>query len=172
MKGRELGERGISINILAPPRLLLSYFFQLGLLKLGFYSNTLVLCCHLSFNIHTTILRVLHHSLFPNTSQKTPPATFPKSSSTSTSSKMPSQTPTPIALPVPRRRSPLLTNASLGQPQDVSLFLSNTLSSKAKAPYNFISRIDENDYSPPAPPPPSPVNFPSESWSTACSVRR
>jgi hypothetical protein len=87
-----------------------------------------------------------------------------------TSTKMPSQTPTPIALPVPRRRSPLLVNASLGQ--DVSLFLSNTLNSKAKAPYNFISRIDENDYSPPAPPPPSPVNFPSESWSTACSIRR
>ncbi|KAH8756179.1 hypothetical protein BGZ57DRAFT_31619 [Hyaloscypha finlandica] len=83
---------------------------------------------------------------------------------------MPSQTPTPIALPVPRRRSPLLTNTSLGQ--DVSLFLTNTLNSKAKAPYNFISRMDENDYSPPAPPPPSPVNFPSESWSTACSIRR
>jgi hypothetical protein len=80
--------------------------------------------------------------------------------------KMPSQTPTPIALPVPRRRSPLLTNPSLGQ--DITLSLSTTLNMKAKSPYMFISRMDENDYAPPAPPPPSPVNFPTESWSTAC----
>ena len=80
---------------------------------------------------------------------------------------MPSQTPTPIALPVPRRRlSPLLTNTSFGQ--DVTLCLANTLNSKTKSPY----MLDENDYAPPAPPPPSPVNFPSESWSTACGIRR
>jgi len=79
---------------------------------------------------------------------------------------MPSQTPTPIALPVPRRRlSPLLTNTSFGQ--DVTLCLANTLNSKTKSPYT----PDENDYAPPAPPPPSPVNFPSESWSTACGIR-
>ncbi|KAG0652073.1 hypothetical protein D0Z07_1177 [Hyphodiscus hymeniophilus] len=79
---------------------------------------------------------------------------------------MPSQIPTPIALPVPRRRpSPLLNNPSFGQ--DVTLCLANTLNSKAKMPY----MLDENDYAPPAPPPPSPVNFPSESWSTACVVR-
>lgn len=84
---------------------------------------------------------------------------------------MPSQkTPTPIALPIPRRRSPLLTNQTFGQ--DVTLYLSNTFNTMAKSPYTFITRDCENDYTPPAPPPPSPVNFPSESWSTACAIRR
>ncbi|KUJ15752.1 uncharacterized protein LY89DRAFT_587210 [Mollisia scopiformis] len=83
---------------------------------------------------------------------------------------MPSQTSTTLASPIPRRRSPLLTNSTFGR--DVSLCLSNTLNMKAKSPYTFILRENENDYSPPAPPPPSPVNFPMESWSTACSVRR
>jgi hypothetical protein len=78
---------------------------------------------------------------------------------------MPSQTPTPIDLPVPCGRS-LLTNTSLSQ--YVNLCLSQSLDSKAKSPYTFVSPFEENDYSPPAPPPPSPVNFPSESWSTAC----
>ncbi|RDL37607.1 Uncharacterized protein BP5553_05040 [Venustampulla echinocandica] len=82
---------------------------------------------------------------------------------------MPSQAKTPIA-PIPRRRSPILTNPTFGQ--DISLSLSINLNSKAKSPYTFINRMDENDYSPPAPPPPSPVNFPAESWNTACSGRR
>ncbi|KAJ5041113.1 uncharacterized protein L3040_005667 [Drepanopeziza brunnea f. sp. 'multigermtubi'] len=47
-------------------------------------------------------------------------------------------------------------------------YLSTSLSMKAKSPYIFVTRDNQNDYSPPAPPPPSPVNFPSESWSTAC----
>ncbi|KAG4419164.1 hypothetical protein IFR04_007665 [Cadophora malorum] len=84
---------------------------------------------------------------------------------------MPSQTPTPLTTPIPRRRSPLLTNTSFGQ-QDISLCLTSTLNSKAQSPYTFITRDNENDYSPPAPPPPSPVNYPSESWSTACAIRR
>ncbi|CAG8949926.1 hypothetical protein HYFRA_00004256 [Hymenoscyphus fraxineus] len=79
---------------------------------------------------------------------------------------MPSQTSTPIAHPIPRRHSPVLANASFGQ--DINLYLSSSLNSKAKSPYTFISRMGENDYSPPAPPPPSPVNYPSDSWSTAC----
>ena len=83
---------------------------------------------------------------------------------------MPSQAPTPIALPIPRRRSPLLSNSSFGQ--DIPLCLSTTLDMKAKSPYTFVDRAGENDYSPPAPPPPSPVNFPTESWSTACAIRR
>lgn len=83
---------------------------------------------------------------------------------------MPSQTPTPIALPIPRRRSPLLSHPSFVQ--DIPLCLSSTLDLKAKAPYTFIDRAGQNDYSPPAPPPPSPVNFPTESWSTACAIRR
>ncbi|KAH6674360.1 hypothetical protein B0J14DRAFT_37482 [Halenospora varia] len=78
---------------------------------------------------------------------------------------MASQAPTPIALPVPRRRSPLLFG------QDLTLSLATSLNSKAKSTYTFITRVDENDYSPPAPPP-SPVNYPTESWSTACGVRR
>merc|ERR1711977_209690 len=73
--------------------------------------------------------------------------------------KMPSQTPTPLTTP------------SFGQ-QDISLCLTSTLNSKAQSPYTFITRDNENDYSPPAPPPPSPVNYPSESWSTACAIRR
>lgn len=84
---------------------------------------------------------------------------------------MPSQTPTLIALPIPRRRSPILASPILGQ--DDALYLTTTLTTSAKSPYTFITRFDQNDYAPPAPPPPSPVNFPSESWSTACgSVRR
>ncbi|XMA07451.1 hypothetical protein WAI453_000242 [Rhynchosporium graminicola] len=46
------------------------------------------------------------------------------------------------------------------------------LSTKAQSPYTFVTRDIENDYAPPAPPPPSPVNYPSDSWSTACSIRR
>lgn len=84
---------------------------------------------------------------------------------------MPSQAPTPIAIPIPRRRSPLLSNPYLGQ--DIPLYLSSTLDLKAKSPYAFVDRVGQNDsYSPPAPPPPSPVNFPTESWSTACAIRR
>lgn len=83
---------------------------------------------------------------------------------------MPSQAQTPLAIPIPRRRSPLLTNPDLGH--DLTLCLSRTLNGKAKEPYLFISRAPENEYAPPAPPPPSPVNFPAESWSPACAVRR
>jgi hypothetical protein len=81
---------------------------------------------------------------------------------------MPSQITSPqIALPIPRRRSPLLTNESFGQ--DLSLLFSNT---KTKSAFTLATRDHENDYAPPAPPPPSPVNFPMESWSTACAIRR
>jgi len=59
--------------------------------------------------------------------------------------------------PTPRRPLTLLTTLS----QDICLRLD---SSFAKTPYTIIQG---NDYAPPAPPPPSPVNFPSESWSTA-----
>ncbi|CZS92376.1 uncharacterized protein RAG0_11351 [Rhynchosporium agropyri] len=83
---------------------------------------------------------------------------------------MPSQTPTQITTPIPRRRSPLLNNSSFGQKQD--LCLTSYLSTKAQSPYTFVTRDIENDYAPPAPPPPSPVNYPSDSWSTACSIRR
>ncbi|KAG9239546.1 hypothetical protein BJ875DRAFT_83201 [Amylocarpus encephaloides] len=77
--------------------------------------------------------------------------------------EMPSQVSTPVAHPIPRRRSPLLAN-----PPDLNLSLSASLNSKAKSPYTFVSRMDENDYHPPAAPPPSPVHYPSDSWSTAC----
>ncbi|KAI9048585.1 hypothetical protein LZ554_007418 [Drepanopeziza brunnea f. sp. 'monogermtubi'] len=79
---------------------------------------------------------------------------------------MPTQTPTPITTPIPRRRSPLLTNSAFGH-EDIN-YLSTSLSMKAKSPYIFVTRDNQNDYFPPAPPPPSPVNYPSESWSTAC----
>jgi hypothetical protein len=69
---------------------------------------------------------------------------------------MPSpQTHIAVAQPSPTRRmSPLLTSNTLGR--DVCL----TLDTKNK-PYAFVPRMYENDYAPPAPPPPSPVNFPS-----------
>lgn len=67
----------------------------------------------------------------------------------------------PSPLSTARRMSPLLTSNTLGR--DVCL----SLDTKNK-PYTFVPRMYENDYAPPAPPPPSPVNFPSESWSTAC----
>ena len=87
---------------------------------------------------------------------------------------MPSQTTTTLQSPIPRRRSPLLaTTSNTNQtPYNLSLSLSSSLSNKAKSPYTFILREDGNDYSPPAPPPPSPVNFPVESWSTALSHAR
>ena len=72
---------------------------------------------------------------------------------------MPSQTPTPLTTPIPRRRSPLLTNTSFGQ-QDISLCLTSTLNSKAQSPYTFITRDNENDYSPPAPPGSAPPRRP------------
>jgi len=106
---------------------------------------------------NTTLLHSLHSTTFSHSDQKNP-------SYHQTTAIMPSQTTTTLASPIPRRRSPLLS--------DLSLSLSNTLSNKAKSPYTFILRENGNDYSPPAPPPPSPVNFPVESWSTACSVRR
>ncbi|TVY12669.1 hypothetical protein LARI1_G009578 [Lachnellula arida] len=85
---------------------------------------------------------------------------------------MPSQTQTktPIALPIPRRRSPLLTNPALGQDLSLSLCLHNTNTSTSTKTKNQGSRdmdVDADEYSPPAAPPPSPVNFPGESWSTA-----
>lgn len=78
---------------------------------------------------------------------------------------MPSQTTTLIAVPVPRRQSPILTSAALGQ--DETLYLTNSLNLKSNPSYTLITRFDQNDYYPPAPPPPSPINFPSESWSTS-----
>lgn len=80
--------------------------------------------------------------------------------------KMPTQqTHLAIAAPSPmtpsRRLSPLLTSPTAFD-REVCL----SLDAKNK-PYAFIPRMYENDYAPPAPPPPSPVNFPSESWSTA-----
>ncbi|OWP00376.1 hypothetical protein B2J93_3926 [Marssonina coronariae] len=71
---------------------------------------------------------------------------------------MPSQTNiTPITSPIPRRRSPLLTHPAFDG-QDLKLCLASTLSTKDKSPYTFIMRdLDsDNDYAPPAPPPPSP----------------
>ncbi|TVY31368.1 hypothetical protein LSUB1_G009000, partial [Lachnellula subtilissima] len=82
---------------------------------------------------------------------------------------MPSQTQTktPIALPIPRRRSPLLNNPSLGQDLDLS-FLNTHTKAKNQGSYNtFSSRdmdVEVDEYSPPAAPPPSPVNFPGDSW--------
>lgn len=78
-----------------------------------------------------------------------------------TLSSMPSQITQPIA-PVPRRRL-FITNTSFCQDD-----LTFELNSKVKTPYEFINRIHEHEYQAPPPPPPSPVNFPMESWSTAC----
>ncbi|APA11934.1 hypothetical protein SS1G_05477 [Sclerotinia sclerotiorum 1980 UF-70] len=79
---------------------------------------------------------------------------------------MPSQSSTTtMAVPVPRRRlSPLLTSSTFGE--DVSFHLDTFKANDAKNKTQYT--FHENEYAPPAPPPPSPINFPAESWSTAC----
>ncbi|SZF06276.1 unnamed protein product [Blumeria hordei] len=79
------------------------------------------------------------------------------------------QSPVVMAVPTPCRRSPILRDASLGQ--EFSQCLSTTLDLKAKSAYNFLSSDFAHDYSPPAPPPPSPVNLPADSWNSPCTVR-
>ncbi|RDW91260.1 hypothetical protein BP5796_02425 [Coleophoma crateriformis] len=71
----------------------------------------------------------------------------------------------PLALPVPRKKLSLLTSPTLGD--DVSLYI-NHKRVKSDYGYTYHERIQEDAYAPPAPPPPSPINFPLESWSPAC----
>jgi hypothetical protein len=135
----------------------------------GLYARVTPLTC-LSYNI-LLITTITHlRTALNKTSSRTCPLYGDnyhddhKSLSTPSPATMPSPQ-THIAQPSPlspaRRMSPLLTSNTLGR--DLCL----TLDVKTK-PYTFVPRTYENDYAPPAPPPPSPVNFPSESWSTAC----
>lgn len=79
---------------------------------------------------------------------------------------MPSQTQTSLASPTPRRHSSILSyqdyTLSIFSSQDYTLYSNNHLVSKAQNQftYGFDARLNENDdYHPPAPPPPSPVSF-------------
>lgn len=54
--------------------------------------------------------------------------------------------------------------------QDLYTSISATLTSKDNRPSTPVHHIQENDYTVPAPPPPSPVSFRPEHWPT--SIRR
>ncbi|KAK5658566.1 hypothetical protein OQA88_1959 [Cercophora sp. LCS_1] len=67
---------------------------------------------------------------------------------------MPTQVASPIPIAAPRR-----TNLSLITGQDLFASINATLASKSSTLVGPIHTIQENDYSVPAPPPPSPVSF-------------
>ncbi|KAF4469161.1 hypothetical protein FALBO_3944 [Fusarium albosuccineum] len=54
--------------------------------------------------------------------------------------------------------------------QDLYTSINATLSSKDNRPSTPVHHIQEDDYTVPAPPPPSPVSFRPEHWPT--SIRR
>jgi hypothetical protein len=80
---------------------------------------------------------------------------------------MPSQVAAPLATPIPipaqRRNLGLITT------QELFASLNATLASKTDQLVTPIHHIQEQDYSVPAPPPPSPVGF-RDHWPT--SMRR
>ncbi|KAK0635589.1 hypothetical protein B0T17DRAFT_587051 [Bombardia bombarda] len=80
---------------------------------------------------------------------------------------MPSQIASPIPISASNRR-----NLGLVTSQDLFASLNATLSSKTGHGQHFVTpihTIQENDYSVPAPPPPSPVSF-RDHW--PASLRR
>ncbi|KAK1754791.1 hypothetical protein QBC47DRAFT_403200 [Echria macrotheca] len=66
---------------------------------------------------------------------------------------MPTQIAQPIPISVPRRNLSVITS------QDLFASLNATLASKSNQLVTPNHSIQENDYSVPAPPPPSPVSF-------------
>jgi len=66
---------------------------------------------------------------------------------------MPTQVASPIPISAPRRNLTLMTG------QDLFASLNATLASKTDQLVTPMHSIRENDYSVPAPPPPSPVGF-------------
>lgn len=67
-----------------------------------------------------------------------------------------------IVAPIPI--SPAQRNIKLGTSQDFYTSINNTLASKAE---RRPSTPQQDDYSVPAPPPPSPVSFRPENWPTS-----
>ena len=79
---------------------------------------------------------------------------------------MPSQ----VAAPIPI--SPSRSNVRLVTSQDLFASLNATLAGKNSQQFAPVHAIQENDYTVPAPPPPSPVSFRHEHWPTTSSSRR
>ncbi|KAK1771037.1 hypothetical protein QBC33DRAFT_555533 [Phialemonium atrogriseum] len=73
--------------------------------------------------------------------------------------------PTQIASPIPI--APGRRALHLVMPQDLFASLNATLSDKSNQLVTPSRAIQENDYTVPAPPPPSPVSFRPDHWSTA-----
>ncbi|KAG7055164.1 hypothetical protein JMJ77_0007630 [Colletotrichum scovillei] len=73
-----------------------------------------------------------------------------------------------IASPLPI--SPQRRNLRLMTGQDLYTSLNATLASTTHRPVTPVHMIQENDYSVPAPPPPSPVSFATDHWQS--SIRR
>ncbi|EFY91717.1 hypothetical protein J3459_003990 [Metarhizium acridum] len=65
----------------------------------------------------------------------------------------------PVAMPSQRNNLRLFTS------QDLYSSLNANLSYKDNRPSTPVRRIQENDYTVPAPPPPSPVSFRADKWS-------
>ncbi|KAK0720584.1 hypothetical protein B0H67DRAFT_195583 [Lasiosphaeris hirsuta] len=78
---------------------------------------------------------------------------------------MPTQIASPIPIAASRRNLALVTN------QDLFASLNATLASKNSQLLAPIHTIQEDDYSVPAPPPPSPVSF-RDHWPQSMSIRR
>ncbi|TDZ25603.1 hypothetical protein C8034_v001751 [Colletotrichum sidae] len=75
-----------------------------------------------------------------------------------------SQIASPLPVPPSRRNLRLMTG------QDLYASLNATLTSTTHRPATPVHMIQEQDYSVPAPPPPSPVSFAAEHWQS--SIRR
>lgn len=76
-----------------------------------------------------------------------------------------SQIASPLPIPPPRR------NIRLGySSQDLFASINATLASNIVRPRTPVHNIQEDEYTVPAPPPPSPVSFLPEHWPT--SIRR
>ncbi|KAB5554732.1 hypothetical protein GE09DRAFT_1287223 [Coniochaeta sp. 2T2.1] len=79
---------------------------------------------------------------------------------TTTISIMPSQIAQPIPVAPGRRLPHLMTS------QDLFASINATLANKNSSPVTPKDTVQEQDYTVPAPPPPSPVSFRNDHWST------
>ncbi|KAB5572661.1 hypothetical protein GE09DRAFT_1282985 [Coniochaeta sp. 2T2.1] len=79
---------------------------------------------------------------------------------TTTFSIMPSQIAQPIPIAPGRRLPHLMTS------QDLFASINATLANKNSSPVTPKDTVGEQDYTVPAPPPPSPVSFRNDHWSS------